>query len=193
MIYPANYDFSCFQVKDVATSSILNHKQGNDLKKFYEDSKTNKLGHQIDAAVLVSLNCIVNPAVPNLTPFVKEGKPYMYVDSAKIDNADPVSLFRAVVGMMKFMIDHCMDNKVENFGVKIDKYIEQTKRSLTIYQKMQKDHTSMGKQLSEMKTCLDGQIRILEKDKEENEGTKKRNGDALSEPSLKVPKVEYTE
>ena len=179
-----------FEVKDVEGPNIKNHKQGSDIKKFYTDSKTNKLGYQIDAAVLVSLKCIVDATVPNLTPFVKEGKPYMYVDEVKKDTSDPVSMFRAIVGMMKFMIDHCADNKVENFGVKMNKYIEQTSKSLVLYQRMQKDHNSMGKRLEEMKECLDMHIKLLESDKAENEGTMKRNGAATSEPQPKYPKTE---
>ena len=179
-----------FEIKDVDATNIKNHKQGNDIKKFYTDSKSNKSGFQIDAGVLVSLNCIVDPAVPNLTPFVKEGKPYMYVDNGKSENSDPVSLFQAVVGMMKFMIEHCKDNKMENFGVKINEYVEQTNKTLEIYQQMWKDHNTMGNRLKKLKECLDGHIKILESDRTENEKSQKRNGDKLCEPNPKYPKAE---
>eukprot|EP00092_Neocalanus_flemingeri_P004035 GFUD01004344.1.p1 GENE.GFUD01004344.1~~GFUD01004344.1.p1 ORF type:complete len:393 (+),score=129.17 GFUD01004344.1:135-1181(+) len=169
-----------FEVKDVETSNIKNHKQGNDLKKFYEDSETNKLGYKLDAAVLVSLNCIVDPTITNLEPFVKDGKPYMYVDNARTENSDPISLFRAIVGMMKFMIDHCIDNKEENFGMKIEKYMEPTRKMLKLYGAMLQNHNTSGKNLDKMKESLEGLIKDLETDKVKNEGGLKRtNTDAL--------------
>ena len=67
----------------------------------------------------MSLNCIVDPAVPHMEPFVENKMPYMYVNNVK-EHSDPVILLRSVIGMMRFMIKHCSSNNSENFGENID-------------------------------------------------------------------------
>ena len=55
----------------------------------------------------MSLKSPVDGAVPSLSPKVHKPSniPYLYVDNAR-DTADPITLFRAVVSIMVFMVEH---------------------------------------------------------------------------------------
>ena len=68
-----------------------------------------------DAAVLVSLNTIVDKDAPSLYPLVHKDSniPYMFIDNAK-QFPDTVSLFRVVVNFMLVMIKHTENGKDPN-------------------------------------------------------------------------------
>ena len=65
-----------------------------------------------DAAVLVSLKGPVDLETEPLFPRVYKptNKAYMFVDNAK-EYADPTTLFRSVVNVMLFMVEHIENNK----------------------------------------------------------------------------------
>ena len=115
----------------------------------------------------MSLNCIVDPAVPHMEPFVINKMPYMYVDNVK-EHSDPVILLRSVIGMMRFMIKHCSSNNSENFGENIKKYIADINSSLRIYDKLLKNHTTNGNTLMELKNSLNANLEKMKDDEKKS-------------------------
>ena len=111
----------------------------------------------------MSLNCIVDPTVPHMEPFVENKMPYMYVNNVK-EHSDPVILLRSVIGMMRFMIKHCSSNNSDNFGENLKKYMTEINTSLRIYNSIKKNYDAMEKGLSDMKKSL---VDNLEKMKED--------------------------
>ena len=115
----------------------------------------------------MSLNCIVDPAIPNMEPFIDNKIPYMYVDNVK-EHSDPVLLLRSVIVIMKAMIKHCSSNNSDNFGENLKKYMIDIKNSLRIYGKLLKNHKTNGDTLTELKDSLDVVLERMEKDEKKS-------------------------
>ena len=114
----------------------------------------------------------------------------MYVNNARKDNEDPVSLFRAIVGMMNFVINHSKENKEENFGLKIEKYLIQVNKEHKVYQTLLKNHKSNEKNIEQLKERVDEHYKMLMEDKAGIDWGMKRNmvDNPISQP--KYPKQE---
>ena len=115
----------------------------------------------------MSLNCIVDPAVPHMEPFVENKMPYMYVNNVK-EHSDPVILLRSVIGMMRFMIKHCSSNNIDNFGENIKKYMNEINNSLRIYNNIKKNHDAMEKGLSDMRKSLVDNLEEMKNDEKKS-------------------------
>ena len=84
------------------------------------------ISYRYDAAVLVSLKGPVDLDTDPLFPRVYKptNKAYMFVDNAK-EYADPSTLFRSVVNVMLFMVEHIENNKdPEAMGQKVSAAIK---------------------------------------------------------------------
>ena len=121
----------------------------------------------ISGAILLSLNCIVDPDVNSMEPFIDNKLPYMYVDNVK-EHSDPVTLLRLVIGTMKVIIKHFSSTNSDNFGENLKKYMTEIKNSLRIYDSIKKNHTAMEKGLSEMRKSLHANLERMEMDEKKS-------------------------
>ena len=95
-------------------------------RSYFFQSHYHMISNRYDAAVLVSLKGPVDLETDPLFPRVHKptNKAYMFVDNAK-ECADPSTLFRSVVNVMLFMVEHIENNKdPEAMGEKVSAAIK---------------------------------------------------------------------
>ena len=121
-------------------------------------------------AILVSLNSPVDPDHPHLMPWIDpENKmPYLYIDNAK-SSADPVTLFRAAISVMKYIIKQCENEAFDTNSEKLQGYILKCTDLLKNYNKLKKSHYAMEGTLNDMKTSIENLLKDLQKDDNKNQ------------------------
>jgi len=144
-----------FEVKDVK-KPISSHR--DEVAKFHTDARSKKLGFAFDAAVLVSLNSVVDPAVKDMEPFVRDGVTCLYVDNGHQNLADPLA-FRAVVALIKATVNMRQETRP---SANLKEYMDDVKKMLSLYQKMSKNNKATQGHLEDLKEQLDGSLKKLQ-------------------------------
>eukprot|EP00092_Neocalanus_flemingeri_P021233 GFUD01023007.1.p1 GENE.GFUD01023007.1~~GFUD01023007.1.p1 ORF type:complete len:381 (-),score=98.08 GFUD01023007.1:14-1156(-) len=156
-----------FEVKNNARSIISGVNNGKDIAKFFHDLHSPSSSIPIHGGVLISLNSPVDLNYPPLVPMFYQGKPYIYIDSMKLQYPDPECLMKVVVHMMTYLIKNCDQLEVESFGSKIENYQQNMIVLMKTYQKLYKNHEAQKRNLEFLKSSLDGLRKVFQDDLKE--------------------------
>jgi len=160
-----------FEVKNYAKSAISSTSK--ELVKFFKDLENNP---NIAGGVLVSLNSPVDLNSAPLQPRFHNGKPYLYIDSLRLQYPDLEDLvMKVVVNLMTYLYKNCEQMEVKSYSLKVEIYLQQLKSSMEIYQKLYKNHETQRKNLDSLKLSLSNLNKILLDDKSAAEEENWRN------------------
>jgi len=156
-----------FEVKNYANQAVSSANNGKEITKFFFDLDNPRSAYPIHGGVLVSLNGPVDVNCQPLVPKFYHGKPYIYIDSLKLQYPDPECLMKVVVHMMTFLIKNSDDLEIESFSLKLETYLEHMRLLMKNYQMLYKNNENQRKGIESMKSSLDCLNKVFLDDKKQ--------------------------
>jgi len=170
-----------FEVKNYANQAVSSAKNGTEITKFFHDLDNPKSSHPVHGGVLISLNGPVDVNCQPLVPKFYHGKPYIFIDSLKVQYPDPDCLLKVVVNMMTFLVKNSDEMEIESYSLKLETYLEHMRHLMKNYQMLYRNNENQRKGIESLKSSLSNLNNVFLEDKKQVLDHEQKDKDTLLE------------